>query len=81
MSKFLANQCNVSEMVYPDFCMEWINIRKHFVNFYDMSRKVNLAAMVEALGLEFMGKAHSGIADSRNIARIAIRMMQVCLIC
>ena len=35
-----------------------------------------LNEMLEALGMKFEGNEHSGIDDSRNIARILMRMLQ-----
>lgn len=32
--------------------------------------------MLENLGLHFEGRPHSGLDDSKNIARIMIKMMQ-----
>ena len=33
------------------------------------------AALEEALGLKFEGRAHSGIDDARNIARVALTLL------
>lgn len=32
--------------------------------------------MLEKLGMDYEGRPHSGLDDSKNIARIAIRMLQ-----
>lgn len=32
--------------------------------------------MLDKLGLKYEGRPHSGLDDSRNIARIALRMLQ-----
>jgi len=37
---------------------------------------MSLRAMLELAGFEFEGQPHSGIDDSRNIARLAIRLME-----
>lgn len=38
--------------------------------------QTKLSTMLEKLGLKYEGRPHSGLDDSRNIARIAIRMLQ-----
>lgn len=77
MSKFLNIQCRVSRIRYPGFARKWINIRKSYGNFYKVPRThTKLSIMLEKLGLKYEGRPHSGLDDSRNIARIALRMLQ-----
>ncbi|XP_075060716.1 3'-5' exoribonuclease 1 isoform X2 [Mixophyes fleayi] len=77
MSKFLNMQCHVSRIKYPRFAKKWINIRKCYGNFYKVPRnQTKLLTMLEKLGMSYDGRLHSGLDDSKNIARIAIRMLQ-----
>ncbi|XP_029458036.1 3'-5' exoribonuclease 1 isoform X2 [Rhinatrema bivittatum] len=77
MSKFLNIQCLISHIKYPRFAKKWINIRKSYGNFYKVPRtQTKLAIMLENLGMDYNGRPHSGLDDSCNIARIAIRMLQ-----
>ncbi|KAJ8393969.1 hypothetical protein AAFF_G00055020 [Aldrovandia affinis] len=77
MSKFLNIQCHVSGIRYPQFAKKWINIRKSYGNFYKVPRtQTKLSIMLEKLGLHYEGRPHCGLDDSRNIARIALRMLQ-----
>ncbi|XP_061839634.2 3'-5' exoribonuclease 1 [Nerophis lumbriciformis] len=77
MSKFLNIQCRTSQIRYPQFARRWINIRKSYGNFYKVPRtQTKLSTMLDKLGLEYEGRPHSGLDDSRNIARIALRMLQ-----
>uniref|UniRef100_H3D565 3'-5' exoribonuclease 1 n=1 Tax=Tetraodon nigroviridis TaxID=99883 RepID=H3D565_TETNG len=77
MSKFLNIQCQISRIRYPQFAKKWINIRKAYRNFYKVSRtQTKLSTMLEKLGLTYNGRPHCGLDDSRNIARIAVRMLQ-----
>ncbi|XP_051646562.1 3'-5' exoribonuclease 1 [Manacus candei] len=77
MSKFLNIQCRVSRIKYPSFAKKWINIRKSYGNFYKVPRnQTKLTIMLEKLGMNYDGRPHSGLDDSKNIARIAIRMLQ-----
>lgn len=38
--------------------------------------QTKLSTMLENLGLKYEGRPHSGLDDSHNIARIAIRMLR-----
>lgn len=77
MSKFLNIQCRVSRIKHPSFAKKWINIRKSYGNFYKVPRnQTKLMIMLEKLGMSYDGRPHSGLDDSKNIARIAIRMLQ-----
>uniref|UniRef100_UPI00398E653A 3'-5' exoribonuclease 1 isoform X1 n=2 Tax=Pristiophorus japonicus TaxID=55135 RepID=UPI00398E653A len=77
MCKFLNVQCHLSSIEYPRFAKKWINIRKSYGNFYKVPRtQTKLTSMLEKLGMKYEGRPHSGLDDSRNIARIAIRMLQ-----
>lgn len=77
MSKFLNMQCHISRIKYPRFAKKWINIRKCYGNFYKVPRtQTKLMTMLEKLGMIYDGRLHSGLDDSMNIARIAIRMLQ-----
>lgn len=38
-------------------------------------QKINLKGMLTALGMKFEGREHSGLDDSRNIARIVVKML------
>lgn len=77
MSKFLNMQCRVSRFKYPRFAKKWINIRKCYGNFYKIPRnQTKLTMMLEKLGMNYIGRLHSGLDDSKNIARIAIHMLQ-----
>ena len=38
--------------------------------------QTKLSTMLEKLGMKYEGRPHCGLDDSRNIARIAIRMLQ-----
>ncbi|XP_033756055.1 3'-5' exoribonuclease 1-like [Pecten maximus] len=75
MSRFLCLQCQHSDQVFPRWAKKWINIRKTYGSFYKCRRK-KLEDMLIYLGMKFEGKQHRGRDDSRNIARIAIRLIE-----
>ena len=75
MDLYLKLQCIVSEIPIPKYAKEWINISKVFANLYK-TKRIPLRAMLESIGLEFSGQPHRGIDDARNIARIAIQLIE-----
>lgn len=75
-AKFLTVQCKMSSISYPKWAERWINIRKHYAEFYRV-RSCGIGKMLRRFGLEFDGRLHSGIDDSINIARIAIELLKV----
>merc|ERR1712071_290411 len=75
MGKFPQDQCKLSQVEFPAYSRYWVNIRKIFANFYNTSR-LPLSAMIQLIGQEFQGRAHSGLDDSRNIAAILQRVLK-----
>jgi 3'-5' exoribonuclease 1 len=74
MAHFFAGQCKLSNIAFPSYAKRWINIRKVFNSHYKMSN-CTLDMMLGHLGLEFEGRKHSGIDDTKNIANVLIRML------
>ena len=65
----LPGQCEVSGLEIPDYLRRWINVKKSF------SREMrhfprSMAVMMKNLRLTFEGRPHSGIDDTKNIAKI-----------
>ena len=75
MSRFMYLQCLRSAIPFPRWARKWVNVRKAFVNGYQV-KKANLLAMLENFGLAFEGRPHSGIDDTRNIAIIVTHMAE-----
>jgi len=73
MSRFLYMQCLSSDIAYPNWAKKWVNIRKVFCNAYGV--RAGVSTMLEVLGLAFEGHLHSGIDDTRNIARILAQLI------
>ncbi|KAI8489499.1 3'-5' exoribonuclease 1 [Branchiostoma belcheri] len=76
MCRFLYQQCLYCGIPYPRPFRKWINVKKHFANFYQTKGGTKLEEMLASLGLKFEGKPHSGRDDAVNIARIAGRLIQ-----
>ncbi|XP_072041889.1 3'-5' exoribonuclease 1-like [Amphiura filiformis] len=75
MNYFLNIQCELSEIPFPEYAKRWVNLSKAFSNFYKTHR-MNLLSMLTTLELSFKGRQHRGIDDAKNIARIAIQLLQ-----
>lgn len=75
MCRFMYLQCLTSSVGFPKWARKWINIRKAFCNRY-RTKKASVLTMLEGFGLAFEGRQHSGLADSRNISRIVIQMLE-----
>ncbi|GFO48394.1 3'-5' exoribonuclease 1 [Plakobranchus ocellatus] len=74
MSRFLKTQTEISNIPFPRWARQWINLRKAYTAFYGCG-KVNLQHMLQDLGMTFEGRPHCGLDDSRNIAAIALRLL------
>ena len=67
----LPVQCTYQKLCYPDYLKRWINIKDIFERITGKSRKrYGMAGMLKELNLKLEGRHHSGIDDSKNIAKI-----------
>ena len=53
----------------------WLDLRKAYAEFHGV-RSCNVKKMLAGAGMTFEGRLHSGIDDTRNIARIAIHLLR-----
>ena len=53
----------------------WVNLRWLHASFYSRPR-VGVNAMLRQHKMSFEGRPHSGIDDARNIARLAVCLLQ-----
>ena len=72
---FLIPECRNKNIEIKEYYNNWVNIRKLFGKFYK-TKPVGIKKMVLKLSLEFVGIAHQGIDDSRNIANVGIQMIK-----
>jgi len=70
---FLHGECMRKGLAKPAYYDKWINVKSMFADFY-RTRHLKIHKMLEKQNLKFEGRLHSGIDDTRNIARILIRM-------
>lgn len=69
LKSMLPRQCATVGQEVPEYCREWINIKK---SFHAATRNYprGLDDMLKGVGLKFEGRPHSGIDDCHNIARV-----------
>jgi inhibitor of KinA sporulation pathway (predicted exonuclease) len=61
----------------PSIYKKWINIKPPFMTMNPKLKKaMGMSGMLNISGLVLEGHHHSGLDDSRNIARIALKMLK-----
>uniref|UniRef100_A0A3Q3EXM3 ERI1 exoribonuclease 2 n=1 Tax=Labrus bergylta TaxID=56723 RepID=A0A3Q3EXM3_9LABR len=71
----LQYECKRKQLYKPDMLNSWIDLRSTYRLFYDRKPK-GLNGALQDLGIQFSGREHSGLDDSRNTAQLAARMMR-----
>lgn len=69
LKTMLPQQCKAFKLHHPHYMKKWMNIKFAFNDVMGYKPR-GMPEMLGALGLELLGRHHSGIDDSRNIARI-----------
>ncbi|XP_068100909.1 ERI1 exoribonuclease 2 isoform X2 [Hyperolius riggenbachi] len=70
----LLYECKRKQLRKPDILNSWIDLRLTYKLFYNRKPK-GLNGALQDVGIEFSGREHSGLDDSRNTARLAWRMI------
>nr|XP_054599596.1 ERI1 exoribonuclease 2 isoform X2 [Nothobranchius furzeri] len=71
----LQYECKRKQLLKPEVLNNWIDLRSTYRLFYNRKPK-GLNGALQDLGIQFSGREHSGLDDSRNTARLAQRMMR-----
>lgn len=69
----LPKQCRYSGIKVPGYLREWCNLKLIYQKVYHRKGK-GMARMLDELNMPLIGKHHSGIDDTRNIARMVQRI-------
>ena len=72
---FLHGECSRKGIPKRRYFDKWVNVKQLFADFYHV-RTCKIHKMLAMQGMKFEGRLHSGIDDTRNIARIAIKMRE-----
>ncbi|KDP45856.1 hypothetical protein JCGZ_15300 [Jatropha curcas] len=72
----VPQQCQVSKIKLPPYFMEWINLKDVYQNFYKPRKEARgMRTMMEQLKIPMQGSHHLGIDDTKNIAKVLLRML------
>lgn len=69
LKKGLPVNCDYLDISYPDYLKRWLNIKTYFQAIVGLKGH-SMKTMLRDLKLTLDGKHHSGIDDSKNIAKI-----------
>lgn len=71
----LAAECRQKALALPPCFANWVDLKELYRRHFKIEPKGGLKRCVERLpGLSFDGRAHNGLVDSRNTAKIALFM-------
>ena len=59
----------------PNFLKKWINIKYIYTKIYNQ-KTGSMVNMLNKLDIKLEGKHHSGIDDSKNIAKMCIKILE-----
>ncbi|XP_051048763.1 ERI1 exoribonuclease 2 isoform X2 [Phodopus roborovskii] len=71
----LEYECRRKQLLKPVFLNSWIDLRATYKLFYKRKPK-GLTGALQEVGIEFSGREHSGLDDSRNTALLAWKMIR-----
>ncbi|XP_027951048.1 ERI1 exoribonuclease 2 isoform X2 [Eumetopias jubatus] len=71
----LEYECKRKQLLKPAFLNFWIDLRVTYKIFYRRKPK-GLSGALQEVGIEFLGREHSGLDDSRNTALLAWKMIR-----
>lgn len=74
LKKGLPVNCDYLSISYPDYLKRWINIKTYFQAIVGQKGH-SMKTMLRDLKLTLDGKHHSGIDDSKNIAKILVELI------
>lgn len=70
----LVRELRQKHIAMPAFFEQWINLKVSYKQHYKTEAKGGLKHCVERLGIQWQGRAHNGLVDSRNTAAIVLHM-------
>ncbi|KAL3271487.1 hypothetical protein HHI36_021970 [Cryptolaemus montrouzieri] len=71
----LLKECKRKNIYKQEFFSKWIDLRQIYMEHY-YRRPKGLLGALEEVGLEFIGKQHSGLDDAKNTAYLARKLIQ-----
>jgi inhibitor of KinA sporulation pathway (predicted exonuclease) len=75
LKKCLRSQCGRRGWERPAIYKHCLNIKTAFQELYGQRKEKGMAGMLEHLKLPLDGRHHSGLDDTRNLAKVFERMV------
>ncbi|CAO2837400.1 unnamed protein product [Amaranthus hypochondriacus] len=72
----LESECRFKKIRKPTYFNSWINLKTPFNKLFGYARR-NLKEAVQLAGLSWEGRAHCGLDDAKNTARLMSRLMRL----
>lgn len=72
----LESECRFKKITKPFYFNQWINLKIPFNEIFGSGRR-NLKQAVELAGLTWEGRAHCGLDDAKNTARLLTHLMNL----
>ena len=72
----LKEQCRRNDIELPPYFHQWINLKSLFKQHFGWEPHGGLQNVVQRCGFSFDGRAHSGLVDSVNTAKIVKKMLE-----
>jgi ERI1 exoribonuclease 3 len=76
LSTCLKKEAEYKKITLPDYLRKYINVKDAWMVTFFKNKAHGMPGMLQSLDLELDGKHHSGIDDSKNIAKIAIGLIK-----
>lgn len=70
----LSTEARVKGLALPGCFSSWVDLKCCYRSHFKAEPKGGLRACVERLGLAWTGRAHNGLVDSQNTAKIVVHM-------
>jgi inhibitor of KinA sporulation pathway (predicted exonuclease) len=78
LGSLLPRQCAQHGVPIPEWADRWCNLKRLFAwHFPQAGDRTRMGEIASALSITMEGRAHSGIDDARNIARILRRLLDM----
>lgn len=71
----LNKECQRKRLKKPPFFNQWIDLKAIFKEYYN-HKPINFNDALLHVGLQFIGREHSGIDDSKNLASLVYKMVK-----
>ena len=76
LNSCLKNEAIYKNLNYPNYLKRYINIKDIWCQVMFKNKSAGMKGMLDSFNLKLEGRHHSGIDDSKNIAKIAVELLK-----